>query len=76
MAIPTRENSGLEITINHKGTMSFSVGGVRVPTSEITIDGGKPLAMRGTVQITVLTQFVTFTHVDEPVKPPEEFGIV
>ncbi len=68
MAIPTRENSGIEITINGKGRMELYVGGVKVPTFKIetTSEPG----MRGWITAQIPTHLVTFTNQDDDANRP------
>ena len=62
MAIPTRETSGLEIRIDGKGRMKFSVAGIAVPTFDIATESNK--LERGITVLRVPTQFITFIHTD------------
>lgn len=61
MAMVTRETSGLELHINSKGRMVLKHAGVTLPLSSISIDGGA-IGERGSMQLTLLNQFVTFVH--------------
>lgn len=61
--IPTRETSGLVVTIDKKGRMRLIVNGHKV-VGITEIDTHTEYRNRGTMTFTLLTQFVTFEHVD------------
>lgn len=59
MALVTRENSGLTCTVDGKGCMALHLDGKRIP-GVVSLQTDTTPMQRGTMTITVLTQFVTF----------------
>tara|TARA_R110002020_G_scaffold53905_8_gene150487 strand:+ start:19249 stop:19449 length:201 start_codon:yes stop_codon:yes gene_type:complete len=66
MSMVTRETSGLKASVDGKGRIRLFHRGECLPLSAITVDSGSVGEReRGTMSLTLLTQFVTFTHKED-----------
>jgi hypothetical protein len=64
MAMPTRESSGLLCKVDAKGRMSQHMDGKRIQ-GVVNLQADTKGMERGTMTLTILTQFVTFDQVPE-----------